>query len=216
MPLSSLSKKYLPREKILAIGANHASIEELCSVIIGSGTQKESAFEMGARVARYVLTNTRSKHDFSQMNIPTFIQARFLAAIELGRRIQQKIQEPIVSPLLAVQRASELIHSRKEIMIGLYLDSRSLILHKEVLAIGGLNQASLHPRDLFLPLRDYPACNGLLLLHNHPSGNPDPSPEDLHFTKRVREACQLVGLRLEDHIVVAKESWVSFRERGLL
>lgn len=206
----------MPREKILSTGASHLSIGELCAVIIGSGTQKESAIHMGARIARYLLANPQMIPSFSSLSLPQATQARLLASLELGRRIHQQVNEPILSPLLAVQRCSELHYSRKEIMIGLYVDSRSIILHKEVLAVGGLNQASLHPRDLFLPLKDHPATNGLLLLHNHPSGNPEPSPEDITFTSRVREACILVGLQLEDHIVVAKESWVSFRERGLI
>lgn len=216
MLVSTLQKKLMPREKILKVGAEFASVTELCAAIIGTGTQQKSALELGKYIAFQLAKGATPLETISCSKLGDGTKSKLLAAIELGKRLHLQILEPILTPVRAFEQAHELKSARKEMILGLYLDSRSRVLHKEILAVGGLNQASINPRDIFLPLREHPEINGLILLHNHPSGNPEPSTEDISFTQRVLESCRLLGIQLEDHLVVAGEQWISLRERGII
>lgn len=210
------SLKLLPREKIQTMGAEHLSISELCAAILGVGTQKQSVLSIGEKTAEILTKNVHTNPTPHLQFLGTAQSTRILAALELGRRMSLHIFEPIITPEIALQHAHELRNAKKEIMIGLYLDTRSRIIQKEILAVGGLNQAAIVPRDLLLPLRNHPEVESILLLHNHPSGDPAPSQDDLKFTQRIQEMCALLGIQLQDHIIAAQERWSSLRQLGHL
>lgn len=206
----------MPREKLHKLGAENLSLAELCTIILGVGTQKKSAYKLGKSIASVFCKNPHINVAEKLSSLGPAQSARFLASIELGRRIFLRISEPIITPEIALQHAQELYSAKKEIMIGLYLDTRSRIIQKEILAVGGLNQTSIVPRDVLLPLKEHPEVANLLLLHNHPSGDPSPSQEDIEFTHRIQEMCFILGIQLYDHIISAKDQWKSLRELGFL
>lgn len=102
---------------------------------------------------------------------------------------------------------------RQEVFKALLLDSKHRLIRKVTICKGGLNAAVVHPRELFAPAITARAA-GLVLVHNHPSGDPEPSEEDLRLTRRMAEAGRLLGIEVLDHIVVAKGGYVSLREHG--
>jgi len=104
---------------------------------------------------------------------------------------------------------------RREHFIALYLDSRNNVLAQETISVGSLNASIVHPREVFRPAILHSAA-ALILVHNHPSGDPQPSEEDLAITRRLREAGQLLGIELLDHVVLASGGYASFKERRLL
>lgn len=214
MPEQTLKPTQLPREKLIRFGAQHLSLAELCAVILGTGTSRMPVLELAKKVSAVLTANPHS-FLFKLSDILGSAQTlRIVAALELGRRMHLQIHDPILTPELALNHAPELRTSKKELMIGLYMDSRSRVIHKEILAVGGLNQASLVPRDILIPLRSNPESQSLLLLHNHPSGDPQPSQDDIHFTNRVQEMCKILGIDLHDHLIVAEERWSSLRKLG--
>ncbi len=144
---------------------------------------------------------------------------RLLAAVELGRRLaraQVPDREPLLHPS-AVARYLLLQHGLpdQEIMGALYLDTRHRLLASEEIFRGTLNRASVEPRAILKTGLLHGAA-ALILFHTHPSGDPAPSPEDLNATRRLADAGELVGVRLEDHLIIGVTgAWVSLRERGL-
>jgi DNA repair protein RadC len=103
--------------------------------------------------------------------------------------------------------------SSREQIVGLYLNARMKLIHKEILSIGAFNQAVITPKEIFSVIKQLPVMY-LVLAHNHPSGDPSPSEEDLAFTKRVAQAADMLGIQLLDHLIVGKTSHYSFKQAG--
>ncbi len=99
--------------------------------------------------------------------------------------------------------------------MGIYLDAQNAVIHRETLSIGSLNTTRTHPREILYPAVRHLAL-GFILAHNHPSGCPDPSTEDVEFTAAIRRASELFGIELYDHLIVTGAGFTSLRERGLL
>ena len=118
-------------------------------------------------------------------------------------------------PLQVHRYVRRLGRAKKEHLIGLYLDSQNGLLHRETISIGSLNTTRTHPREILYPAIAHLAL-GFILVHNHPSGCLEPSPEDMEFTQAVRRAGELMGIELYDHPIVGGDGYTSLRERGLL
>ncbi len=143
---------------------------------------------------------------------------RIVAAFELHRRVHAREyleRVRLVRPADVAVQVSDIKRLRKEHLIGLYLDAQNGLIHRETLSVGSLNTTRTHPREILYPGIVHSAL-GFILAHNHPSGCPDPSQEDMEFTKSVQRAGELMGIELYDHIIVAETGYVSLRERGLL
>lgn len=108
-----------------------------------------------------------------------------------------------------------LVRETKEMFLTLHLDGKNRIVCLDLVSIGSLNQSIVHPREVFKTacLTD---CSALLMIHNHPSGDPSPSPEDIAITRRLKEAGEIMGIKVLDHIIVGDGEYLSFVERGLL
>jgi DNA repair protein RadC len=104
---------------------------------------------------------------------------------------------------------------KKERFLSVLVDAKNRVLREDLISVGTLTASIVHPREVFAPaIRE--GANGLLLIHNHPSGDPDPSPEDLEVTRRLCAAGELLGIRILDHIVIGDGTYASFLERGIL
>ena len=123
--------------------------------------------------------------------------------------------EKINGPKDVARTCAALGNQRTESLVGLYLDAQNMMMHRQEISSGGLNITRALPREIFRPAIIHAAL-GVILVHNHPSGNPDPSPEDLSFTRAVKSAGDLLGIELYDHVLMAGSSYTSLRERGLL
>jgi DNA repair protein RadC len=129
------------------------------------------------------------------------------------------MEAPVVAgPEAAVREFRRVVDAweRREFFVGLYLSSRNAVLRAEVISLGSLNASIVHPREVFVPaIRESAAA--IILLHNHPSGDPTPSEEDLAITRRIVEAGSILGVEVLDHVVVGRDdSFVSMRERRLM
>jgi len=142
-----------------------------------------------------------------------------LAAFEIGRRVQGSSPEETViirSPEDAAQRVVPMLRDKPhEVFIVLLLDSKNGLTHEQELTVGTLNASLVHPREVFKLAIDHRAAS-VIVAHNHPSGNPEPSAEDIAVTRQLADAGKVVGIPLHDHLIVAGESFTSLAERGLV
>jgi DNA repair protein RadC len=140
---------------------------------------------------------------------------RLAIAFELGRRAYGAGGPVLTAPGDVFEWCADLRAADRERFVGLYLDARHRVLRRRLVSVGTLTASLVHPREVLGPaLRARAAA--LVVVHNHPSGDPEPSPEDCALTERLRDAARLLGIELLDHVVVARSGFVSLRERGIL
>lgn len=212
---SALPRQWRPREKLLRYGAGSLTDRELWMCILGMGRPGKPVQKLAAWVVRGTQSGELSSPERVRTELGESQTARVLAVQELLQRRQQKRQFRILSVQDVLLVVQELAQSRQEQILCLYLSASNELLHTEKIALGTLNAALLHPRDLFFPIRFQPVAH-IVVCHNHPSQLTEPSGEDTVFTKRVEAACELLGITLYNHVIVGKETHFSFREAGLL
>ncbi|MGX6978579.1 RadC family protein [Vagococcus elongatus] len=219
MPLSSL-----PRERLLLYGGSALSEQELLAIVLRTGSQGKNVM----RLASEVLHHFESLYDLKKASLEELqaisgigkVKSIELAAMfELGTRIAQanqiKLGQVVSSSSLGQMMIDELKDLQQEHLVGIYLNTKNEMIKKEVLFIGSLNQSIAHPREIYRSAVKYAAAR-FILVHNHPSGNPKMSQNDIDFTKRIVECGELIGIELLDHLIVGHDSYISLREEGIV
>lgn len=140
---------------------------------------------------------------------------RLAAALEIGRRVFGDGGPALRRPADVFEWCVELRFARRERFVAYYLDARHRVRRRRLISVGTLTASLVHPREVLAPAVRHRAA-ALVAVHNHPSGDPEPSPEDVSLTERLRGASELLGVELLDHVVVARGGFVSLRERGVL
>lgn len=218
LQVSTLPAYQRPRERLLEFGPTNLTTVELLAVIIGHGTAGCGVLDLAKKAETWLAQTKLAPQPAQQRIAPGFGRALSLKLIsiqELCRRTQPPTLSPaLTSPKLIVDQVTELTKSSQEQVLALYVDARFYLIEKRTIALGKQNSVQLEPRDIFAPALLLPA-HGVVVVHNHPSGNTQPSADDLNFTQRVLAASQLLGVALVDHIIVGKKSWYSFSEHGL-
>jgi len=210
-----------PRERLFAFGAGVLTDAELIAILLGSGSIGASALDSAARVVAAVnvrrLSEASAEDLLAVRGVGQARAAQLMAAAELGRRLwPDGDATPLVrGPESVYELTRDIRAMNREHFVGFYLNSRNQVLKREIISIGSLNASIVHPREVFLPAVAMSAAS-VVLAHNHPSGDPTPSEEDLAITRRLLEAGRILGIDLLDHVVVARESYASFKERRLL
>jgi len=216
-----------PREKMRKQGAAGLTNAELLALIIRTGdtATKKSAIDLGREVIARFGDNLRELASADLAEICTIksmgpakatgIKAAFtLASRFQGRRLEHL--DRFTSPKQVFDYFHhEFRDSRKEYFLALLLDGKNRIIRRVQISEGSLNQSIVHPREVFSPAVKESAA-AVILVHNHPTGDPAPSSEDIAITRRLKEAGEIMGIRVLDHIIVGDGEYVSFVERGLL
>ena len=221
-----LPKEERPREKLIQRGAALLSDTELLAILLRTGTSSVSVLHL----AEEVLAKYQDKGLVSIMNIsPQEIAsvhgvglakaATIVAAVELGRRLStraaQKL-EKIEGPEDVARYASPLLRfEQKEHFLVMLLDVRNRVLAMPTISIGSLTASVAHPREIFREAIRYSAAN-MILIHNHPSGDPTPSREDIQITKQMMKAGEIMGIPVLDHIIIAGDGFLSLKEADCL
>lgn len=215
-----------PYEKAEAEGVEHLSDKDLLTVLIRTGTKTERADQIALGILNYcgedglsLLWNLDKEELRGLPGIGRVKAIQILCVCELARRLArgkrlfgQKISS---SEDVAAYYSANLKHSLRECLILLVLDSKNRILHEETLSVGTISSSIADPREIFIKALKK---NGvaIILLHNHPSGDPTPSNEDILTTERIVKAGKLVGIPLLDHIILGHDSYISLNDRGYL
>lgn len=225
-----MSIKYLahddrPREKFLLKGKQAVSDSELLAIIMGSGSRNESAVDLARRILDSVDNNWRQLSDLSLDALMTFKgvgEAKAItiaAALEIGRRKSAE-EVPDKPQITSSQDAYKIVQPylsdlKTEEFWCLYLNQSNKVIHLEKLTQGGINQSIVDVRILFkIALEKY--ATAIIVAHNHPSGNLQPSSEDKNITKKISEGGQLLNITLLDHLIITQKSYYSFSDEGLL
>lgn len=213
-----------PRERMKRLGPQALSQSELLAILLGTGTTSEHVVDLSHRILQ-TFGGVRGLLDVSPqqlMLVHGLGQAKslkVLAGIELGRRAGEPSDEE-VHMIRSPEDASVLLmdrmrHLKKEHFVCLFLDTKHRVIGQETLSIGSLDTAIVHPREVFKSAIQF-SSSSILCAHNHPSGDPTPSREDIDLTKRLADAGELVGIELLDHIIIGDQRFISLKERGLL
>jgi DNA repair protein RadC len=213
MKIKDLPKFIQPQEKLMKYGVGRLTNDELLAIIIGSGTHSMNAISLAHFIRKkeeFTFDKLRNIHGLGKTKI-----ARILASIEYGKRMQQKTNNAILSPKDLWNILSDVRVSKKEYFVVFYLDVQNQLIQKETISIGTLNTSIVHPREVYEPAIRYSAAQ-IIMSHNHPSGVCRPSNEDLELTQQIKKAGEILGIELADHVIVTKEKYYSFREKGIL
>lgn len=214
-----------PREKIINHGVEGLNNTELLAVVLQSGFKDESALVLGGRVISMLdhglqdLTHTTYEELIAVKGIGPAKACQILSAIELGKRVaveKRQMLGKINSPTTVVNFfQNQLRHINKEKFIVVFLNTKNIISSYEVISVGSLNASIVHPREVFNRAIKRSAA-AILLVHNHPSGNPEPSKEDEAITSRLCEVGQLIGIRVLDHLIISDDKYFSFKEMDMI
>ncbi|CAI6082349.1 RadC family protein [Cohnella sp. JJ-181] len=213
-----------PRERMQSLGAAALSHAELLAILLRTGTKNESAIHLAQRILNECggLRRLAERSWEELTHIKGIGPAKALelqASIELGRRMS-RARLPQMPRIHRPQDASELLmeemrHLREERFVCLFLDTKNQVIAIETLSVGSLSAAIVHPREVYRAAIRRSSAS-IICAHNHPSGDPTPSAEDIALTKRLAEAGTLVGIELLDHLVIGDNRFVSLKELGSL
>ncbi|MFT0799894.1 DNA repair protein RadC [Bacillus swezeyi] len=224
MKLRDFPEDERPRERLLNIGAESLSNHELLAILLRTGTKKESVLQLSNRLIQTFdglrLLKEASVEELSSISgIGRAKAVHILAALELGRRIHKLVYEERHVIRFPEDAANVLMEDMRflsqEHFVCLYLNTKNQVIHKRTVFIGSLNSSIVHPREVFKEALKRSAAS-FICVHNHPSGDPAPSREDIDVTRRLGECGQLLGIELLDHIVIGDQKFVSLKEKGYL
>ena len=213
-----------PRERLIKLGPQALSDSELVAILLRTGMKGKSAMD----ISRSLLIHSRSLRELSRMTPSDLTRmegigeakaAELLAAVEIGRRVQASSDEerPVLrSPDDAARRLIPYLRDReKESFVVLVLDAQNALRNLSEVSSGTLNASLVHPREVFkVAIKNSAAA--ILVAHNHPSGNPEPSSEDIEITRQLVESGRILGIPLHDHLIIAGNTFTSLAERGLI
>ena len=213
-----------PYEKCERRGAESLSDAELLAVLLRTGTRGENALVLAERILYHAgETGLLSIHQFSRerlkriRGIGKVIQISCIS--ELAKRLAKESAHELLSfkdpDSIAQYYMEDLRHDRQERMKLLMLNSRSKLMGETDISKGTVNASLITPRELFIEALQKNAVS-IIIMHNHPSGDPAPSTEDMLLTKRIMKAGELIGIELLDHIIIGNNCYISFRKEGML
>lgn len=211
-----------PRERFIKNGPESLSNHELIAIIIQTGSKNESALSLANKLLVHFdglrLLKDASLDELKTIKgIGTVKAIQVLASIELGRRVSNLVYSDrycIRSPEDAAKyMMNDMRFLTQEHFVCLYLNTKNQVMHKQTVFIGSLNASIVHPREVYKEAFRRSAAS-IICLHNHPSGDPSPSREDIEVTKRLVECGKIIGIDLLDHIIIGENKFVSLKEKG--
>jgi len=218
--IKDLPKIERPREKLIQYGPGRLSNSELLAILLRSGKKGENAVDLANKILKRYKTENLSNLTYDELKeYPGLGPAKaceIIACFELGKRLLKgKASGFFLKPEDVCKELKDICGHKKEHFIIFFLDSRNQEIKREVISVGSLNANLVHPREVFEPAIKNLAAQ-VILAHNHPSDDPEPSEDDLTLNKRLVEAGKILGIEVIDHIIVSKSGYFSFKERALL
>ncbi|NEY71797.1 RadC family protein [Bacillus mesophilus] len=211
-----------PRERLIQDGPTSLSNHELLAILLRTGSKQESVIQLANKLLNQFeglrLLKDATIEELSNIKgIGETKAIQILAALELGRRVgrlQYEDRFVIRSPEDGANyMMEELRFLSQEHFVCLYLNTKNQVLHRKTIFIGSLNASIVHPREVFKEAFKRSAAS-IICLHNHPSGDPTPSKEDIEVTKRLSECGKIIGIELLDHLIIGDQKYVSLKEKG--
>ncbi len=218
--IKDLPKVERPREKLMQYGPEKLSNSELLAILLRSGKKGENVIELANKILKKFSKDELPNLTFNDLKDYSGLgpakACEIVACFELGKRLlKDKKAEIYLQPKEIWEELKDLRDHKKEHFVIFYLDSRNQEIKRETISVGSLNANLVHPREVFEPAVRHLAAQ-IILAHNHPSGDSEPSEDDLLLTKRLVEAGKILGIEVIDHIIITKNEFISFKEKNLL
>ena len=209
-----------PREKLVEKGVTALSDTELLALLLRSGSSTKNVFEVAQEIiTKHPLPSLQliKSQEIMKINGVGITGASgIIAGIELGKRVLHHDLSPVIqTPEDVIKTVSFIREKKREYFVGIYLNARRQLLTTSVISIGTLDMSIAHPREVFEPAIKHHA-SAVIVAHNHPSGDPQPSHADILITRRLADAGNILDIELQDHIIIAAHSYVSFTQEDLL
>lgn len=213
-----------PRERLIRSGAEALSTVELIAIILGSGTKEKPILQLAQEViSRFGGLQQLTEATLSELSeikgigVAKAIQLK--AALNLGMRVSRTK----ISPKYRIEHPQHVYHllkeelenEKRELFVVVLQDVKGYVICHEIVSIGSLSQTLVHPREVFYPAIRNKAAS-FIVAHNHPSGDPTPSLEDLELTRTLLEASNLMSIPLNDHLIIGDQKYVSLRQQGII
>lgn len=222
--IQHLPEEERPRERLMRSGAESLSTAELIAIILGSGSKTKPILQL----AHEIVTRFGGLRQLAEATLTELLEIKGIglakaiqlkAAFNLGMRASKQVIKPkyrIEHPSHAYYLLKdELEHEKRELFVVILQDIKGYVICHEIVSIGSLSQTIVHPREVFYPAIRHKAAS-LIVAHNHPSGDPTPSPQDLEMTKVLVEASHLMSIPLHDHLIIGQQRYISLRQQGFL
>jgi len=222
--IKDLPEEEKPREKAKKVGFENLSLVDLLSILLRTGTKSLSVKDVSIEL----LNEINGLEGLQTLRLPTLTKIKgigetkaitILAAVELGKRMKEKklpkkIQIKETKDVYKYYQ-NAFVEEAQEKFFVLFLSSKNEVINEKIIFTGTANQSFVHPRDIFKEAILNNAVR-ILCIHNHPSGDTTPSKEDLEVTKRLKECGTLLGIPVLDHVILGRDSYYSFLEKGYL
>lgn len=213
-----------PQEKLVYYGASGLSNSELLALIIRTGTSDKSAIRLADEVISYANANIgdlgmAEVRELTEIDgIGEAKACSIVAAMELSKRLISDRQAAVRDRISDSRQAADLLmkemmYEKRELFMTLNLNARLQVESKSVISIGSVDSAPVHPREVFGPAIRRGAA-AVVVAHNHPSGDPSPSPQDIEVTKRLIKASEIIGISLLDHLIIGNGRFTSMKAEG--
>lgn len=223
--IKALPREERPREKLLEYGPSKLSNSELLAILLSTGTKDTSSIGLGERILSHrgdglrFLTDCTIEELKEIKGIGLAKASQLIAAVELGKRIalsakvnNYRIKSPEDVKELLME---EMRYLKKEYFSILLLNTKNEVISIENISIGSLNASIVHPREVFSRAIKRNSAS-VILAHNHPSGDPSPSQEDIQITRRLKEAGAIIGIPVLDHVIIGDGTYISLKEKELI
>ncbi|MGM0853308.1 MAG: RadC family protein [Bacillota bacterium] len=213
-----------PRERLIQSGAASLSNQELLAILLRTGTKSESVLQLANRLLNHfdglnLLKDASLEEITKTKGIGLAKAVQIMAAVEFGRRISNLAFDDRYSIRSPEDGANYVMNDMRflaqEHFVCLYLNTKNQVLHKQTIFIGSLNASIVHPREVFKEAFRRSAAS-IICIHNHPSGDPTPSREDIEVTKRLVECGRIIGIDILDHLIIGEKKFISLKEKGYL
>jgi len=220
MKMKDLQKVDLPREKLVRYGVDKLKDYELLALLLGSGIKGLNVLELSKKILENIkkagVKNITLESLLKIKGLGKAKASQIFAMLELGRRLGgDNKNEEIISPLDVWNFCADIRGMKREHFVTIYLDTQNKVIERQTISIGTLNSSLVHPREVFESAVRLSAAS-VIVAHNHPSGELEPSKEDREVTRRLVEAGQVLGIDLVDHIILSKKSYLSFQQARLI
>ncbi len=217
MNIKSMCVKERPRERLSKVGSASLSTAELLAIILKFGTKEKSVLEIAHnllasnlhQLSRLSLQELKNLHGIGQAKA-----CQIIALFEIAQRFTKESNDNKVirdAKDIADIYIPKMRNLQKEQFIGIFLDTKNKIISDSIISIGTINSSVVHPREVFHSAVKAMA-NSIIVLHNHPSGDPSPSKEDISVTKILKISGETMGIPLLDHIIIGNDNWWSWNE----
>ncbi len=216
-----MQKDERPRERLIKCGASALSDSELLAIILRTGSRKENVINLSQRILREYNIKQLSQVNIHQLmkvyGIKESKAAQIAACFEIARRLEcfSDSEKPRISSPEDVYRLifPKMREQKKEMFIELCLDTKNCVLKEEVISVGSLNANIVHPREVFKLALSESAAH-IIVAHNHPSGDPAPSREDIEITRKLVTTGDIMGITVLDHVIIGDGRHFSMKEAG--